>query len=198
MDNDIVQMRNAAPDHFNPDIGRNGAFFRRKHEDMEESALSGGRLHQVQMPFGKRIAVCHDCAGDARTAVRHVINKATANHRTCRIADGSGLSLYNYVSAELEVMMLRYAWRNERIFNPLYDALPIAGVDGTLRKRMTGTAAAGNVRAKTGTLFGISSLAGYLTTADGRPLAFAIINQGISTMQAGRAFQDKVCQELCR
>ena len=136
-------------------------------------------------------------AGDARTAVRHVINKATANHRTCRIADGSGLSLYNYVSAELEVMMLRYAWRNERIFTPLYDALPIAGVDGTLRKRMTGTAAADNVHAKTGTLFGISSLAGYLTTADGRPLAFAIINQGVMKGKTGKDFQDRVCQLLC-
>ena len=63
---------------------------------------------------------------------------------------------------------------------------------------MTGTEAEGNVRAKTGTVTGISSLAGYLTTASGHVLAFAIINQGINSSAMGRAFQDKVCQELCR
>ena len=73
-----------------------------------------------------------------------------------------------------------------------------AGVDGTLQKRMVGTEAAGNVRAKTGTVTGISSLAGYLTTATNHVLAFAIINQGVGSSSIGRAFQDKVCQELCK
>ena len=63
---------------------------------------------------------------------------------------------------------------------------------------MKGTAAEGNVRAKTGTVSGISSLAGFLTTASGHILAFAIINQGVSSSAMGRAFQDKVCQELCQ
>ena len=62
---------------------------------------------------------------------------------------------------------------------------------------MKKTAAMGNVRAKTGTLTGISSLAGYCTTADGRPLCFAIINQGIMRNADGKAFQNRVCQVLC-
>ena len=135
-------------------------------------------------------------AADARTAVNHLIRRVGLNDKDYRIADGSGLSLYNYVSAELEVRLLRYAWQNEKIFSHLYPSLPIAGVDGTLEKRMRNSAAYGNVHAKTGTVTGISSLAGYLTTADGHPLAFCIINQGILRSQPGRDFQDRVCTLL--
>ena len=136
-------------------------------------------------------------AADARTAIRHLIRKIGLNDKDYRIVDGSGLSLYNYVSAELETRFLRYAWRNPRIYNHLYPSLPIAGVDGTLEKRMRGTAAEDNVRAKTGTLTGISSLAGYCTTADGRPVAFCIINQGVLHNSDGKNFQDRVCRVLC-
>ena len=115
-----------------------------------------------------------------------------------QVADGSGLSLYNYASAEMLVAMLGYAWRTQYIREHLFPALPIAGIDGTLEKRMLDTRAQGNVRAKTGTLSGIVSLAGYLQAINGHVLAFAIINQGISTSAIGRTFQDKVCQELCR
>lgn len=115
-----------------------------------------------------------------------------------KVADGSGLSLYNYTSAEMLVALLGYAWRTPYIKEHLLPSLPVAGYDGTLQKRMIGTEAEGNVRAKTGTVTGISSLAGYLTTVGGHTLAFAIINQGIGSSAIGRTFQDKVCQELCR
>lgn len=120
------------------------------------------------------------------------------NPEPYRIADGSGLSLYNYVSAEMLVALLGYAWRTEDIRQHLLTSLPVAGYDGTLQKRMVGTEAEGNVLAKTGTVTGISSLAGYLTTAGGHTLAFAIINQGVATSAAGRNFQDRVCRELCK
>ena len=77
-------------------------------------------------------------------------------------------------------------------------SLPIAGVDGTLEKRMTKGPADGNVRAKTGTLTGISSLAGYCRAANGHQLCFSIINQGVMRNQAGKNFQDRVCQVLCQ
>ena len=54
-------------------------------------------------------------------------------------------------------------------------ALPVAGRDGTLAGRMTGTPAEGNVRAKTGTMSNIRTLAGYVRTRDGENLAFAIL-----------------------
>ena len=136
-------------------------------------------------------------AADACTAVKRLIRRVGLNDKNYRIADGSGLSLYNYVSAELEVRLLRFAWQNERIYAHLYPSLPIAGVDGTLEKRMRKTAAYGNVHAKTGTVTGISSLAGYCTAANGHQLAFSIINQGVLRNQSGKDFQDRVCQVLC-
>lgn len=136
-------------------------------------------------------------AADACTAVKRLIRRIGLDDKDYRIADGSGLSLYNYVSAELEVRLLRFAWQNERIYAHLYPSLPIAGVDGTLEKRMRKTAAYGNVHAKTGTVTGISSLAGYCTAANGHQLAFSIINQGVLRNQSGKDFQDRVCQVLC-
>lgn len=115
-----------------------------------------------------------------------------------RFADGSGLSLYDYVTAELHIRLLRHAYNNKRIFNTLYPSLPIAGVDGTLKNRMKGTKAAQNVHAKTGTVTGVSALAGYLTASTGNTLAFCIINQGILSSKEGRDFQDRVCTILCK
>ena len=114
------------------------------------------------------------------------------------VADGSGLSLYNYLTPQLVVRLLRYAWQTPRIINNLYPTLPIAGQDGTLKKRMTGTAAQGNIHAKTGTLRKVSTLAGYATAANGTHLAFCIFNQGILNSQEGRDFQDRVCQQLVK
>ena len=114
-----------------------------------------------------------------------------------RFADGSGLSLYNYVSADILVAFLRYAYHNKEIYLELYDALPIAGVDGTLKDRMKNTPAMDNVHAKTGTLSGVSSLAGYCKTRDGRTLAFAIINQGVMKGSYAKALQDKLCNAMC-
>ena len=74
----------------------------------------------------------------------------------------------------------------------------MAGVDGTLKSRMRRTPAAGNVHAKTGTVTGVSSLAGYLTAANGNVIAFAIINQGGLSSTAAKKFQDNVCTALCR
>ncbi len=138
-------------------------------------------------------------AGRKQAAQRteELLKRIGLNPEQYKVADGSGLSLYNYVSAEMLVSLLGYAWRTASIKEHLLPSLPVAGYDGTLQKRMTGTEAEGNVRAKTGTVTGISSLAGYLTAANGHTLAFAIINQGVSSAAIGRTFQNKVCQELC-
>ena len=133
----------------------------------------------------------------ARQLIKHELSKAGVTGVPYRIADGSGLSLYNYVTPELMVKLLCYAYKNTKLFMQLYPSLPIAGQDGTLKKRMTGPYTNGKVKAKTGTLTGISSLAGYLTTANGHVLAFSIINQGVLRNADGRAFQDKVCTALC-
>lgn len=150
-------------------------------------------LYQVAASGGVKNA----SATHARQWIHKLITRIGLNPGDYKFADGSGLSLYNYVSAELLVGLLRFAYHNQNIYGQLYPALPIAGVDGTLEKRMKGAFTNGNVRAKTGTLTGISSLAGYCTAANGHHLAFAIINQGVLRNASGRTFQDKVCTALC-
>ena len=129
--------------------------------------------------------------------VKQLIQKVGNGKNPYRVADGSGLSLYNYVTPELEMRLLRYAYRNSNIYQHLLPSLPIAGVDGTLNTRMKGTFAEENVKAKTGTVTGISALAGYCTSANGHLLCFSIINQGIMKSDSGRNFQNKVCNALC-
>ena len=129
--------------------------------------------------------------------VKQLIQKVGNGKNPYRVADGSGLSLYNYVTPELEMRLLRYAYRNSNIYQHLLPSLPIAGVDGTLNTRMKGTFAEENVKAKTGTVTGVSALAGYCTSANGHLLCFSIINQGIMKSDSGRNFQNKVCNALC-
>ncbi len=90
------------------------------------------------------------------------------------VRDGSGLSRHDYVSPRTLVHVLD-AIRLHPDFKLFYDALPIAGVDGTIRNRMKGTPAEGNVHGKTGTLDKARSLSGYVTTADGRLLIISAL-----------------------
>lgn len=87
------------------------------------------------------------------------------------VADGSGLSRYNLLTPRTLAEVLR-RFRADPTF---VAALPIAGDDGTLAHRFEGTAAAGQVHAKTGTMSHVHALSGYLTTRDGRPLVFSIL-----------------------
>ena len=88
--------------------------------------------------------------------------------------DGSGLSRADLVSNETLARVLD-AIRANPDFSSYYAALPIAGVDGTIRNRMKGTLAAGNVHAKTGSLGWVRSLSGYVTDASGRQLIFSTL-----------------------
>ena len=91
------------------------------------------------------------------------------------VYDGSGLSRHDLVSPETIVRTLVTIQR-DTAFQAFYDALPVAGVDGTLRTRMVGTRAAGNMHAKTGTLQFVRSLSGYVTDADGDRLVFSLLH----------------------
>jgi D-alanyl-D-alanine carboxypeptidase/D-alanyl-D-alanine-endopeptidase (penicillin-binding protein 4) len=94
--------------------------------------------------------------------------------------DGSGLSRHDLVTPETVVRVLD-AMRRDAAFTSFYDALPIAGVDGTIGSRMRGTPAQGNVHAKTGTLDRVRSLSGYVTTASGRRLIFSVLCNNYTT-----------------
>ena len=115
-----------------------------------------------------------------------------------RIVDGSGLSLYNYLSPALIIAYLKYAYYNPKVFHPFYTSLPIAGVDGTLHYRMKEGKAFRNVRAKTGSVTGVSTLAGYVKASNGHQLAFVIMNQGVLKLRTARLFQDRICTILAQ
>lgn len=106
--------------------------------------------------------------------VKSFLKEAGVNTSGLALTDGSGLSRNDMITAEASVQLLTYMGRH-RYAGVFREALPIAGVDGTLRNRMKGTPAENNVRAKTGSLSSASSLAGYLTTAGGETLVFSIM-----------------------
>lgn len=133
----------------------------------------------------------------AARRVYNLLEMLDLDIKTLQVADGSGLSLYNYTTPEALVLTLRYAYHHPEIYRHLQPALPLAGHDGTLRRRMTSGAALRRVMAKTGTVEGVSTLAGYAQAPGGHMLAFAIMNQGIRHTASGHRFQDAVCQALC-
>jgi serine-type D-Ala-D-Ala carboxypeptidase/endopeptidase (penicillin-binding protein 4) len=88
--------------------------------------------------------------------------------------DGSGMARADLISPETIVRIFD-RMRTSPDFPVFYNALPIAGVDGTISKRMRGTPAASNVHAKTGSLHWVRSLSGYVTDADGEQLIFSVL-----------------------
>ncbi len=112
------------------------------------------------------------------------------------IADGSGLSRLSLVTPKQFVTLLSFMYKN-RYFIPFFNSLPIAGVDGTLGKRMKNTKAANKVRAKTGYLDAVRSLSGYAFTGDNEPVAFSIIaNNFLVPYKLVDNLQDLVCIRL--
>lgn len=111
-------------------------------------------------------------------------------------ADGSGVSRYNLVSAELLLELLKFMYRQPGFYR-YYNSLSISGVDGTLKKRMIGTEAERRVFAKTGTLSGVSTLSGFVTTMDDHILAFSILMQNfVEKTKVARGIQDSICNIL--
>lgn len=138
--------------------------------------------------------VSHDEAIDR---IESVINKAGGSSSLCKVADGSGVSLYNYTTACVETALLRYAYRNrDRIYKYLYPSLPVSGMDGTLSNRMKHGNSKGSISAKTGTLEGVSSLSGYCNASNGHLMAFTVICNGVLRGSIGRSVQDKICHIL--
>ncbi len=109
------------------------------------------------------------------------------------LADGSGVSRYNLITPDQIIALLKSMYRDFRVQAEFLASLPIAGVDGTLARRMKGTAAEGKLRAKTGSLRGVSALAGYTTTGAGEPLAFSIIMEHfVVPTERIRKVQDRI------
>lgn len=112
-----------------------------------------------------------------RDAIQEALRKIGIEPSEYIFSDGSGLSRYNYLSPNVIIKMYE-AMYNSELKDAWWEAQAIAGVDGTIRSRMRGTAAEGNVRGKTGTIANTRSLSGYVSTADGEQLMFSFLCNG--------------------
>ncbi len=131
-----------------------------------------------------------------REIVAETLRLMAIEKGTYLYADGSGLSRRNLITADLLVRIFKFMYRH-KYFPQFYDALPVAGVDGTIFARMKGTKAENNVHAKTGTIAYVRSLSGYIRTADGEMLAFSMIaNNFLASSRAAEYVQDAAAVRL--
>lgn len=129
-------------------------------------------------------------------AMHDMLQEMGINPDNMVYADGSGLSRLNLVTPRQIVTLLGFMYKS-KYFIPFFNSLPIAGVDGTLGKRMKNTKAANKVRAKTGYLDEVRSLSGYVYTGDNEPIAFSIIaNNFLVPYKLADNLQDLVCIRL--
>jgi D-alanyl-D-alanine carboxypeptidase/D-alanyl-D-alanine-endopeptidase (penicillin-binding protein 4) len=151
-----------------------------------ETLLKTLALRKVSEPVV--ICPCPATAAAGRSKVQEILQAWGVPVESLIQRDGSGLSRYDYVTAEALVTILMHVYRDETLRGPFEASLPIAGRDGTIGNRMKGTAAEGNARAKSGSMSNVRALSGYVTSADGEPLAFSIIaNNFESAVDVNRA-----------
>lgn len=110
--------------------------------------------------------------------------------------DGSGLSRHNLITPAAVVRLYTYMARQSKYSTAWRDSLTIGGVDGTLANRFKGTAAAGNIRGKTGTIDQVSALSGYLTTASGEQLVLSIVVNGVAEPRMRTGLIDEIVLNL--
>lgn len=110
--------------------------------------------------------------------------------------DGSGLSRHNLITPSAVVQLYTYMAKQSRFAQVWRDSLTIGGIDGTLRNRFKGTAAAGNIRGKTGTIDQVSALSGYMSTAGGEPIVLSIVVNGVPNGPARTRLIDDIVVSL--
>jgi D-alanyl-D-alanine carboxypeptidase/D-alanyl-D-alanine-endopeptidase (penicillin-binding protein 4) len=161
-----------------------------------DNVVAEGLARQVALAKGRPGSFAG--ASEATTAVLAEIGIDLAGNG---LVDGSGLSNNNKVSpAQLTSVLAHAASPKYPALRAIVSGLPVAAYSGTLAERFqntnSGAAAAGTVRAKTGTLTGISSLAGVVVDADGRLLAFALLADARLGQSQAQAALDRVAATI--
>jgi len=113
-----------------------------------------------------------------------------------RIVDGSGLSRVNRATPR-QVVRLLERMRNRDVAASFRASLAVTGATGTVKSRLRGTSAAGRCQVKTGTLRGVSALAGYCRAAGGRDIGFALMSNRANT-NAAKAREDRIAGAIAR
>jgi D-alanyl-D-alanine carboxypeptidase/D-alanyl-D-alanine-endopeptidase (penicillin-binding protein 4) len=138
-------------------------------------------------------------ADAGRAAIRDVLEGWGIGPSDVIVADGSGLSRYNYVTARALVDVLGRMHADPRHASAFPHTLPVAGTSGTLATRLVGTASEGNVRAKTGSMTHVRALSGYVTADDDEQLAFAVLANNFAGAPAPiLAVIDRLVDRLAR
>lgn len=110
--------------------------------------------------------------------------------------DGSGMSRHNLVTPAANSRLYEYMAKESRYSRAWRDSLTIGGIDGTLTNRFKGTAAANNMRGKTGTLNQVSALTGYVSTAGGDEVVVSVMVNGVAETRQRVALIDAMIVEL--
>jgi D-alanyl-D-alanine carboxypeptidase/D-alanyl-D-alanine-endopeptidase (penicillin-binding protein 4) len=144
-------------------------------------------LVTIAAEYGKDASAAEGIEVVNNTLVRMGISKNEFSMR-----DGSGLSRFNLISPHTVSLLLRYM-SNHNYFPYVYNSLPSAGVDGTLRSRMKNSPAEGYVRAKTGTVGHVRNLSGYVESRSGEIFLFSfLVNNYLLPTQSINNLQDRI------
>ena len=144
------------------------------------------------MQLARKLGQPTTFAGTA-TAVQQELTRLGLWHEGAVLYDGSGLTRENHVTASMLARVVRYVMITPRA-SVVQEGFPVAGVSGSLAKRFDdeiSTAGRGIVRAKTGTLSLVSTLAGTTVTTDGREVAFAFMTNGSTDGWAAQVWSDR-------
>lgn len=176
-----------------------GAIAVRRSETLDDLvSMINHRSHNLSAELtlrsiGRRVGNSGTFASGASAVRRYLTDQVGISANAVQVTDGSGLSLLDEATPRSFVQLLAFERRSGGS-QAFFNSLPLFG--GNSRSRMNETAAAGRLRAKTGTLSGVSALSGYVTTSAGEELAFSlIVNRSPSTSRA-RAVQDSIGARL--
>jgi D-alanyl-D-alanine carboxypeptidase/D-alanyl-D-alanine-endopeptidase (penicillin-binding protein 4) len=176
--------------HLSPPLSEMAAFCLKPSDNLSAEVIL--RLTALHAGHGQR----EGTAARAHSMLNGWLSTFSPHAKAARWVDGSGLGRYNIISPNLSLDLLGAVEKlPPREARALWSALPIAGVDGTLRRRMRNTRAQNNVRAKTGSFSIASSLAGYVTTRDGFRLAVAF-NSNFGATGEMRDLQNQIYEAL--
>jgi D-alanyl-D-alanine carboxypeptidase len=159
------------------------AEYKRFLVDVISPALKNSDNYLAENVFkliGARSGKMVENAKESKLIIRDLLDSMNIDFSKCVLNDGSGLSRRNKLTSKAGIKLLINAFDNDEIKAIMDSSLSVAGRDGTLKKRMRYTLAAGNLKAKTGTHRNVSGLCGIVKTLDGENLAFCFIFNGPS------------------
>jgi D-alanyl-D-alanine carboxypeptidase/D-alanyl-D-alanine-endopeptidase (penicillin-binding protein 4) len=129
---------------------------------------------------------------DGLEVVREFLVEAGVDSEKIRLNDGCGLSRENFVTPRFQTSLLQFLSKRP-YFDLFLDTLAISGTDGTLRNRLSANEVRGSIHAKTGTLNGVNTLSGYITTKSGRNLVFSIFANHVHAAARVKKTIDEIC-----